>query len=166
MHKSLLTILLLICLYPTGTSARGEAIEAPARPDRSDYRGPGSYSRSRQSHNRHETTVTLSESVVSELVYVPALDKHLRRIFDLQQQRFELQRERIAMAGEPGKRERVSDFEKFHALLRQDEGIADRQKEVLRQIKQDSAAISEQIEARKETLQARTKEETSASLTI
>lgn len=89
----------------------------------------------------------------SELDYIPALDKRMDRLMNIQAQRFDLQKGRQKVADAP-ETDRDATVRKFHSLLRRDAELADESRTIVQEIVRDMPRIKAQLVGRRSALQA------------
>jgi predicted transcriptional regulator len=86
-----------------------------------------------------------------ELKNIPALDKPLRELIEIQQERMQLARQRQAVAMARS-RPAAEIMKEFHDLLRREDELTSRQRSVVEQLIGDLDAIQEQVARRRDAL--------------
>lgn len=88
----------------------------------------------------------------NELKNVPLLQQHLGALWQIQQKRLELQRERDQVADNRTLRPEVA-LRRFHDLLGREDKLNEQQKELFGQVIRDAGRIQQQITARRQQIE-------------
>ncbi|MBX7244330.1 MAG: hypothetical protein K1X53_02455 [Candidatus Sumerlaeaceae bacterium] len=98
------------------------------------------------------TRSNMRRDFFEELKNVPTLERHLRPMMALQEERIKIQRERQRWASDP------KGLEKFHSALGREDDLTSRQEELFRAFMNDLDTIRAEVEARREDIRKRYEE--------
>jgi len=167
--KTLLQVLALFNLVCIGFAQPGPPPPRgaeDARPGDNAHRRGGEPNRENHRHGsgrqgdfyRDGETTSAGESMraamMAELQHVPLLHERVTQVYEVQQERFKLQRERVRVADDRSLSPEAA-LRKFHEILRQEDRLNQRQKVQLQEFVRDAGAIRKQIEARRNGIEGR-----------
>lgn len=102
----------------------------------------------RYSERHHYNPEEFRRLMKAELDQIPSLKPRMDRLMDIQAQRYELQKQRRAVASQEGPN-RDATIKKFHELLRKDMELTDESRRIMKQMSQDSKAIQQDMDKRR-----------------